>query len=252
MTEPAILFSGVSFSYEKSPILYRVNVEIEPGSFLGIVGPNGGGKTTLLKLAMGFLEPQEGTVLVFGQKPKAFRQRIGYVPQALNTDRQFPITVQELVLLGALSKRLFYPPEIKRRSEALLEELQLSSYRDAPFSSLSGGLAQRALFARALLADPDILLLDEPTANVDAACAQAILATLERLKGKKTILLITHDLKTVVEKVDRILTVEKQVASLLPAEVCEHFLLGLYHTPLMDLPQNHFTKRSDVPPCLLP
>lgn len=252
MTEPALTFSNVSFSYKERPILHRVNLQIEQGAFIGIVGPNGGGKTTLLNLAMGFLEPQEGSILVFGEKPKASRSRIGYVPQMLKTDRQFPITVRELILLGALTRKLFYSAAAKKKAEELMEELELLPYADSPFSTLSGGLAQRALFARALLSDPDLLLLDEPTANIDTASVAKLLERLEALKGKKTILLVTHDLKTIVERVDRMLTVEKQVVSLHPKDVCEHFLLGLYHTPLIDLPANHFPERSHVPPCVLP
>lgn len=246
----AISVSDLFFSYERLPILEKVNLEVEKGEFIGIVGPNGGGKTTLFKLLMSFLSPTRGTVLLFGKSPSQSRQRIGYVPQTHRTDREFPITVRELVLLGALSEKFSYPEEMKRRAEGLMEELGLAPFANEPFSSLSGGYAQRALFARALLPDPDILFLDEPTANVDAVTASAILDRLEKLKGGKTILLITHDLRTIVERVDRILCVERRVTSLYPREVCEHFALGLYHAPLLD--HRHLNQGLHVPHCVAP
>src|SRR5207245_5451713 len=125
-----------------------------------------------------------------------------------------------------------------------IEDLGLSPYKSKSFASLSGGLAQKALLARAMLSDPDLLLLDEPTANVDPASRTAISEKLEALKGKRTILLVTHDLRTIIEKVDRILCIQTQVTSYLPREVCEHFALGLYHAPLLSTPHQVQTERK--------
>jgi zinc transport system ATP-binding protein len=233
------------FSYESTPILQKVNLQVREGEFMGVMGPNGGGKTTLLKLLMRFLTPTAGKVVVNG--------KISYVPQAHKTDRDFPITVHELVLLGALSKTNFwgvYPSEIKERADALIEQLGLTAHKHKVFGSLSGGLAQRALLARALISDPDLLLLDEATANIDAASTMVIFDMLEKLKGKKTILVVTHDLKTIIERVDRVLCVQSEVTSLLAGEVCEHFALGLYHTPLLGLPSNHFKKEKSHALCV--
>lgn len=216
------------FSYDRLPVLQRVALNIQNGEFIGIMGPNGGGKTTLLKLIMGFLPPTAGKIHVCG--------KIGYVPQVQRTDREFPITTHELILLGALSKTTFwgtYPFAIKEKALFLMEKLGLTAHKNKVFGALSGGLAQRALLARALLSDPDILLLDEPTANIDAASTKVIFEILEELKGKKTVLIVTHDLKTIIERVDRVLCVQSVVSSILPKDVCEHFALGLYHTPLM-------------------
>jgi len=242
MRKRPVVVSDLFFSYQKPYQLENVHFQISSGEFIGIMGPNGGGKTTLLKLLMGFLTPQKGKVEIFGLPPKQARLKIGYVPQVHHTDRDFPITVFELILLGALSNHLFYPSSIKRKADLLIDELGLFPYKNHPFASLSGGLAQRALLARALLSDPDLLLLDEPLANIDVHSSQAILERLQALKGKKTILMVTHDLPTIIERVDRILCVQTRVSSLLPKEVCEHFALGLYHTPLLDLPSTHFEK----------
>ncbi len=220
--------SHLFFSYDNIDVLQKVCLKIQKGEFIGIMGPNGGGKTTLLKLIMGFLMPTKGEIKVTGT--------IGYVPQVQKTDREFPITVNELVLLGALSKTGFwgtYSMEVKAKALFLMEILGLIPHRHKVFGALSGGLAQRALLARALLSDPDLLLLDEPTANIDAHSTQVIFEMLQKLKGEKTILLVTHDLKTIIERVDRVVCVQGDVNTFLPKEVCEHFALGLYHTPLM-------------------
>lgn len=230
----AITLSHLQFSYDDLPILKQESLEIERGKFVGIIGPNGGGKTTLLKLLMGFLQPNKGQIRLFGEAPELVRTRIGYVPQVHKCDREFPITVHELVLLGALSnKTLKYSKEIKEKALSLIDELGLTNHMKKAFGSLSGGLAQRALLARALLCDPELLLLDEPTANVDPASTTLIMEKLESLKTQKTILIVTHDLRTIAEKVDEILCVQGQITTYRPEEICEHFAFGLYHTPLL-------------------
>lgn len=233
MKELAIAASKLSFSYNKTSVLHEAEFQIFPGEFIGIIGPNGGGKTTLLKLIMGFLSPEKGSLRLFGNAPIAMRQRIGYVPQVNQRDPDFPITVLELVMLGSISNRFSFPSHTKKKALELIDELGLSPHKAKSFSSLSGGLAQKALLARALLSDPDLLLLDEPTANIDPASRILISEKLETLKGKKTILLVTHDLRTIIENVDRILCVQSHITSYLPREVCGHFALGLYHTPLL-------------------
>lgn len=237
----AISASQISFSYAKTPILQKVDLQIAVGEFIGIIGPNGGGKTTLLKLIMGFLTPASGEIFLFGNPPIQMRKRISYVPQAHQTDPDFPITVLELVMLGCVENRFFYPSHTKEKALHLISELGLESYRSQPFASLSGGLAQRALLARALISDPDLLLLDEPTANIDPNSRLAILEKLEAFKKTKTVLLVTHDLRTIIERVDRILCVQNQITSYLPSQVCEHFAFGLYHTPLLEQNSNQGT-----------
>jgi zinc transport system ATP-binding protein len=131
-----------------------------------------------------------------------------------------------------------------------MDRLGLSEHKNKVFGALSGGLAQRALLARAMLSDPDLLLLDEPTANIDAGSTNVIFEMLEDLKGKKTMLIVTHDLKTIIERVDRMVCVQGEVSSYLPKDVCEHFALGLYHTPLLGLPVNHFQKGKHDAQCV--
>jgi zinc transport system ATP-binding protein len=222
-----IVLSDLSFSYEDFPILETEHLSLQQGTFVGIIGPNGGGKTTFLKLLMGFLTPDHGSISIFGKRPQDARIHIGYVPQYHKSDREFPITVFELVALGALNAA----NQNRDKVHDLLKMLGLSEHSKKAFGALSGGLAQRALFARALLSDPPILLLDEPTANLDPASTDLILETLAALKRKKTILIATHDWKTIAERADLVLCMQRQISLHEPQEICRHVSLGLYHPP---------------------
>ncbi len=237
-----ISIEDLYFQYDGVPALVNVNVEILQGEFVGIFGPNGGGKTTLLKLMMGLLRPQRGKVLLFGRPPEETRQRVGYVPQAMHFDRDFPISALEVVMMGMLGKLSWlgaYPADAKRKAMVALERVGLAHKAKASFGTLSGGEAQRVLIARAIVDEPGVLLLDEPTANVDVEAQQSIYAQLLELNKTMTILMVTHDLQTIVDKVGKLLCVQRQVTALKAKEVCEHFALGLYHTPLTS--RQHFS-----------
>lgn len=227
-----IKIKKLSFGYEKRVILHDIDLSVREGEFLAIFGPNGGGKTTFLKLLMGFLKPSKGEISLFDSTPKKARKRIGYVPQVMQFDREFPISVFELVLMGCLSKANWWgilPKEAKQKAEEALHKVGLLDYKERAFGTLSGGQAQRALIARALVADPDLLLLDEPTASVDPDAEAQIQQLLLKLKGSMTILMVTHDLQGIVEKADRLLCIHRTLTSFTPQEVCEHFAVGLYH-----------------------
>lgn len=230
-----IKFEHVSFAYDAHPILRDVSFEIKDKEFIGLIGPNGGGKTTLLKLIMGFLKPSVGTVEVLGKSPELAHNPIAYVPQTLRFDRLFPISVMELVLQGRLSRLPWYgvySAEDHKKALEALEMVGMLSFKDSPFGNLSGGQAQRALIARALVSEPKLLLLDEPTASVDNQAENDIHNILRELQGSITIIMVTHDLKATIDLVERVLCVQGNVISLEPQEVCKHFAFGLYHTPL--------------------
>ncbi len=242
MPEPVITVRDLSFSYDKIPILEHVNFSIEQGEFIGIFGPNGGGKTTLLKLLMGMLNPSSGSILLLNQGPKHSRGHIGYVPQALRFDKDFPISVLDVVLMGCLSKLTWwgtYPKGVKEKAMEALEKVDLVQFAKAPFGTLSGGQAQRALIARAIVDNPKILLLDEPTASVDPKAEQEIHQLLVELNKSITIVMVTHDLQSIIDKAQRLLCVHRHVTTMRAKEVCEHFALGLYHTPLSS--KDHFS-----------
>lgn len=231
-----IFLSNVSFGYEKTCILKNVNLDIYAKEFVGVFGPNGGGKTTFLKLLMGFLKPSQGNILILGEEATTARKKVGYVPQFATADKQFPISCLEVVLMGLLSKISpwgTYSKELQDKAEKSLEKVGLSAYRDVSFGKLSGGQTQRLLIARALVSSPDILLLDEPTTSLDPEAEQEIYRLLLELKKTMTIVMVTHHLHAATKQADRLLCVNKEISSLLPKDVCEHFALGLYHPPLI-------------------
>lgn len=232
----ALHFHDVSFAYEDIFVLKHVNCRVNEGQFVGIIGPNGGGKTTFLKLAMGFLQPNSGRIHIFGKPPRDELAEISYVPQNLRVDKLFPISVTELVLMGRLSKLPWWGRFCKQDEEAAMRALEivgLTHCKDQSVGSLSGGQFQRALIARAIVSDPRLLILDEPTANVDTQAEHEIYQLLKELSKRMTILMVTHDLNVAVNLVDTILCVQSTVKQMRPVEVCEHFAMGLYHPPLL-------------------
>ncbi len=241
--DPLITIEHVDFAYqENAPVLEDASLKVNEGDFIGLFGPNGGGKTTLLQLIMGFLSPARGKISVFGHAPKQMRARIGYVPQHLRFDRAFPISVLDVVLLGCLSKLSRwgrFSSMWKEKALLALEKVSLGHKASAPFGTLSGGEAQRALIARAIVDDPQLLLLDEPTASVDPQAEQVIYQLLLELNKNMTILMVSHDLQTILDKVKRFVCVHRKVTTFETKQVCEHFALGLYHTPLTS--NHHFS-----------
>ncbi|MBS0615632.1 MAG: ABC transporter ATP-binding protein [Verrucomicrobia bacterium] len=225
----AIELQGVTFGYDlRLPVVEDVDLSIATGEFIAIFGPNGGGKTTLLKLLMGFIQPQKGSISILGKTPEEARSEIGYVPQFASFDKQFPISALEVVMMGALSLPRKMATE---RALKALKQVNLESLAHQPFGTLSGGQAQRVLIARALTTAPRLLLLDEPTASIDMETEREIYTLLLELRKKMTILMVTHDLHSVLERADRFISVQRSVHIFSSEEVCHHFVHGLYHPP---------------------
>lgn len=200
---------GLSFGYGRHLVLENVSFRVPAGESLCIIGPNGGGKSTLLKLLLGLLEPDQGTLSLFGKTPEAARKLIGYVPQAMRFDPLFPITALDIVLMGRLDRHRFGPYAKACRSASIeaLGQVGLEDAAQIPFSDLSGGQRQRVLIARALACEPRLLLLDEPTANIDLTVEKQFIETLTRLKETMSILMVTHDLDLISEIGDSALCV---------------------------------------------
>lgn len=209
-----IKFEKTRFAYYNGvPVLEDVNLEINANSSACIVGPNGGGKTTLLKLILGLLKPSSGTIKVFGAAPEKARAKIGYVPQYTAFDPMFPVSVMDVALMGRMEKHRFgfYSKTDRKKVVETLEEIGAENLKDRSFSELSGGQRQRILIARALVSDPGLLLLDEPTANIDPAVEEQIFDILRKLERKLTILTVTHDLGFVSSIFQTVICVNRRI-----------------------------------------
>jgi zinc transport system ATP-binding protein len=236
MPQPILSVENLSFAYSGFPVLKDVSFSIEEGEFVGFIGPNGGGKTTLFKLILGFLKQQQGKIYINGKLAQTSSNLVAYVPQSLRFDKQFPISVDEVVQGGLLKDLPWYGHFFCSHNKAVddaLKKVGMLDFKSRPFGTLSLGQAQRVLIARALVSKPKILLLDEPTASVDAQSEADIHQILFKLRGEITLLMVTHDLKAIIQDVQRVLCVQGGVISLKPEEVCEHFAMGVYHTPLV-------------------
>jgi zinc transport system ATP-binding protein len=214
--QPAIEFCGLDFAYDRDLVLENASVAIPSRDFVAIVGPNGGGKTTMLKLLLGLLKPNRGTIRLLGKSPEQSRTSVGYTPQYIQMDMQFPISVFDVVLMGRMrSGRRFhwrYSQADKQAAKNALEIMRLSDKMKSPFRSLSGGQRQRALIARALCGEPKILMLDEPTNNIDSQAEEILYNILRELNKRLTILLVSHDLGIVSNIVKSVVCVNRTVA----------------------------------------
>jgi zinc transport system ATP-binding protein len=205
----------LSFHFDGGPaVLEEVNLEIAAGDFASVIGPNGGGKTTLVKLIIGLLSPTTGRVRVLGQSPVKARPRIGYMPQHAMMDPRFPVRTLDVVLMGRLGLgRHFgnYSRADRDAATGALATVGLEDLGNRPFSNLSGGQRQRVLLARALVTDPELLLLDEPAAGLDQKVEQDFFDLLRELNRRLTIVLVTHDLGFVAGFVRTVICVHGHV-----------------------------------------
>mgnify|MGYP000041230022 CR=1 FL=1 len=222
---------NVWFSYDGLSVLEDVCIRVDERDFLSIVGPNAGGKTTLLKVILGLLKPTKGTVRVFGQPAAKARSRIGYMPQHTSLDPLFPVNVLDVVLMGRLGngKRFGYYGKADREAAVdVLRKVGLYDVRLRSFAALSGGQRQRVLIARALVSDPELLLLDEPTANIDGAVESEFFEILSSLNENMTIALVTHDLGFVSSYVKRVACVNRRVKVHPTSEISGEMINEMY------------------------
>jgi zinc transport system ATP-binding protein len=221
--------------YDNTPILEGVNLSINQDDFLGIIGPNGGGKTTLLKVILGLVKPSSGSVTVLGNTPQRNRKIIGYVAQNSLFDHDFPIDVQDVVLMGRYGKvglvRRFSDADEKAALNAL-KTVEMLDYRGKQIGKLSGGEQQRVLIARALVAEPKMLLLDEPTTGVDMPMQTEFYELLARLKHSMSIVLVSHDISAVSIYVDKIACLNHQLYYHGTKEVGPEILEATYKCPV--------------------
>lgn len=236
MSNLAVHLDNLSVYYGHTPAIAGVCLDVEYGEYLGIIGPNGGGKSTLLKAILGLVPPSSGTVQLFGNDAGDKRAMMGYVPQFAAMDKSFPITVIEVVLTGRLKSGLSlffkFSSEDKKTAYELLDQVGIADLADRRISDLSGGEFQKMLIARALAVNPKLLLLDEPTASVDAGSRVQIYDLLAELNKNMTIILVTHDLLAVSSQVRRLACLNGSLVYHGEPELTESIVNSLYGCPV--------------------
>ncbi len=234
MAREVIQIRDLWFSYDGDPVLREVNLTVKEGEFLALIGPNGGGKTTLLKLMLGLMKPDRGSILVFGKAPQEVAHRIGYVPQSLHLNRGIPVTAFEVVLMGRRVPgrgRHRYERQDQMAARKAMERMGVWALRDKKMSALSGGQHQRLLIARALAAEPEMLFLDEPAANIDAKGQGALYELLKALNARMTILLVSHDLMVVSRHSHAVACVNERLHYHDEAEITEE-MMDIFECPV--------------------
>ncbi len=223
--------NDLNFSFNEEPVLQDVNFSVRQRDFIAIIGPNGGGKTTLLKLILGLLKPDTGSILVDGQAPQKASACIGYVPQYVHMNSRFPITAMDVVLMGKLDpKKRWTRQSATNRREALaaLDRIGMANYAHRRIGELSGGQRQRVFIARALVSQPKLLLLDEPTASIDTKGQGEFYNLLKALNQDLTILVVSHDLLVVSRFIKSVACVNKGLHYHDQAEITGDMLETMY------------------------
>lgn len=214
-----IQIKNLSYYYGRRLALENVDLEIEQGAFLGLVGPNGSGKSTLIKCILGLLQPEEGEIFLFGTPIKKFKDwhKIGFVSQKANSfNSGFPATVFEVVSMGLFAKVgmfKFLSKKDKQKVYQAIENVGMTEYINQNIGELSGGQQQRVFIARALVSDPELLILDEPTVGVDTKSVRSFYRMLEKLnkEQKITLMLVTHDVEAMTEYVSNVACLNKHI-----------------------------------------
>lgn len=235
MQTPVINIQNLDFDYQGQTVLQNVNLTIHQGEFLGMVGPNGGGKTTLFRLILGLIQPRQGQITVLNQSPHQARRAIGYVPQALKFPVDFPMTVEEAVLMGRLGPghRLgFWKKKDRDAIIPILDETGLMPLRERRLEDLSGGQRQRVFIARALAGNPKLLLLDEPTANIDVQMEEDLFQLFRQLNQRMTIVVVSHDLGFVSHYVSRIACVNRSLHCHNSTQITPELIEHMYGHPV--------------------
>lgn len=235
MTDHTISFDHVWVQYDNVVALEDITFALEPLDFVSIIGPNGGGKTSLLKLLLGLVQPAQGTVRVFGKPPAQSRNNIGYVPQQATLDENFPINVWDVTLMGRLGRipllRRYHKEDREIVADAL-QKVKMYEFRHRQIGKLSGGQQQRVLIARALVSQPKLLLLDEPTASIDSEIKRDIYELLCALNEQITIVMVSHDIGVVSSYIKTIACLNRKLVYHNEKDVTPEMLAETYQCPV--------------------
>ncbi len=230
-----VSFHNIQVKYGETAVLEDISLSIAKHDFLGIIGPNGGGKSTLLKVILGFIKPVRGEVSVFGEPPEKARNRIGYVSQRPMFDLNFPASVKEVVMMGCYNRTgLFrhYTQETREAVQKALASVGMVDTGNQQIGKLSGGQQQRVFLARALVAKPDLLLLDEPTSSIDPGTQTEFYELIKELKKTLTIVMVSHDIGAVSIYVDKIACLNRQLYYHGTKELTTDILEATYKCPV--------------------
>lgn len=231
---PVIEIKDLWFSFNGRPVLQAVNMALYRKGFLALIGPNGGGKTTLLRLMLGLLEPKRGSVRIFGEEPKQVAHRVGYVPQNVHINKKFPVTVLDVVLMGRLRPGAGWSRHSaadRKAAEQALEKTGMLDIRHRRVGELSGGQLQRVFIARALVSSPELLFLDEPTASLDTDGETEFYTLLKEINRAVAIVLVTHDMLVISSHVKSVACVNQRVHTHDEAEITDE-MMGMLHCPV--------------------
>ena len=241
MSAPVAELRGVSLALGATPVLEDVSLRIEANDYLAILGPNGGGKTTLLKLLLGLYTPDRGQVQVLGDSPRRARGRVGYVPQHVRFDLEFPIRVQDVVLMGRLGRGGGARIRAGDRdaAHAALERVEMRELAARPIGALSGGQLQRVLIARALSQQPELLLLDEPTASLDERIGRSVWELFEELAEEMAVVVVSHDIGAISRYVHGVACLNRRLHAHPSKELTSDILEATYGCPVDLLAHGH-------------
>lgn len=233
---------NVSFNYGVVSVLENISLKIHEDEFIGIIGPNASGKSTLLKLILGLLKPDQGSIAISNQKCQHTKHHIGYVPQHVDFPRDFPVTVEEVVLMGHVTtSSLFFKfskSEIASAKKAM-QTLEIENIAKRQIGTLSGGQLQRVLIARALVCQPNILILDEPTSNVDMRVEEDIFALLKNYSEHMTIIVVSHDIAFISGYVDRVACLNHTLVCHDTESISGKMIEELYDAPVKMIHHHH-------------
>ncbi|HZW48905.1 MAG TPA: ABC transporter ATP-binding protein [Bacillota bacterium] len=232
----AVHVENLTVYYGKTQAITDICLDVEDGEYLGIIGPNGGGKSTLLKAILGLVPITTGEITIYGSSLAQNRSLVSFVPQFSSIDKMFPITLREVVLSGKLKAGMIpffrYSKQDKRDVEALLEKVGILELANRQIAELSGGEFQKMLIARALAVKPKLLLLDEPTASVDTNSSSQIYSLLAELNQNMTIILVTHDLLAISSQVHRLACLNNRLVYHGEPELTEGIVNTMYGCPV--------------------
>ncbi len=231
---PIIEISKLNFSYEKKVVLKDIHFSMDSTDFVAVIGPNGGGKSTFIKVIMGLLSPTSGQVSLFGKSSEKGRLNVGYLPQLNDIDLSYPITVEEVVSLAKLQGNLWkkMTRQDKQATADVLEKVGIGDLAKKALGRLSGGQKQRVFIARALINNPKLLILDEPTASIDASAEHNFYTLLKELHKQMGILMISHDLSAVAQLVNKIACLNQKLIFHNTNQLHQHDLESTYGCPV--------------------